>query len=200
MLIELFDKYRCDKGHKHGYDKVYEPIFAKLRNEPITLLEIGILRGQSLSAWVDYFPQALVIGIDTFDRVPPEDVDILFHPRVHWFRCDSTRDVPEELTEKLDIIIDDGNHIQAAQLATLRNYMPLLKPDGVYFIEDVLPFDAKQPKAMNTRYLENTVKGYAELVKALEPYKVAYHDCRDGHEPGSFIIEVRHGEASFSER
>ena len=175
MLAELFDKYRCDKGHKHGYEKVYDPIFAKLKDEPITLLEIGILRGQSLSAWADYFPQALIIGIDTFDRVPPEEVDILFHPRVHWFRCDSTRDVPEELTERLDIIIDDGYHTNEAQLETFKRYFPLLKDDGAYFIEDVPP---------------NGTKAYARLLDAIRPYNVTAHNLNI--RTGSCILEIRH--------
>ena len=138
MLRKIFDKHRCDKGSaRHRYDRVYEPLLSGLRDSPITLLEIGVFTGASLAAWLEYLPLATVIGVDTFQRMRPVDVEILRHPRVQWFRCDSTLQLPADLAAiRADVIIDDGNHTPAAQLATLRNFRPLLKTAGRYFIED----------------------------------------------------------------
>lgn len=187
-LAELFDRHGCDKGFRHRYHRAYEPLFAPLRFEPITLLEIGVLRGASLAAWTEYFPCAEIVGVDTFERVPADSIEILKHSRVHWFKCDSTKEAPNM---RADIIIDDGNHIQEAQRATFLNFMPRLKGGGRYFIEDVLPFDAEQPAWLNTRYPENTIAGHRELMKTLEPYVVIEHDLRDAQHPTSYMLEIR---------
>jgi hypothetical protein len=133
-MRKVFDKYRCDKGSRHGYERVYEPVFAPIRTQAFTLLEIGVFRGASLAAWADYFPNATLIGVDTFQRVPPGEVAILKHPRVRWFQMDSTEEAPS--IPLVDFIIDDGCHTPEAQFATYHNYRHLLKPGGRYFIED----------------------------------------------------------------
>ncbi len=133
MLRKIFDKHGCDKGKRHGYERVYEPVFAPIREQPITLIEIGVFRGESLAAWLEYLPNATLIAVDTFQRVPPRQIPVLNHPRVRWFRMDSTQEAPDV---QADFIIDDGCHDPVAQTATLQNYQPLLKPGGRYFIED----------------------------------------------------------------
>jgi hypothetical protein len=189
-LLECFDRYGCDKGSsKHRYDRAYEPVLKHLKDAPIRLLEIGVLRGASLSAWMDYFPNAQVIGVDTFQRVSPKQIEILKHPRVTWWQLDSTEWTP--MIDAVDIIIDDGDHIQASQRLTFAGYRHLLKPDGVYFIEDVLPFDAKQPAKLNTRYPENTAEGHRELMSSLAGYRVIPHDLRDARHPVSYLLEIR---------
>lgn len=134
-LRECFDKRGSDKGFRHGYESFYEPRFAPKRHEPLRILEIGVLSGASLAAWLDYFPNAQVIGVDTFKRVPASSVPILSHPRVTWWGLDSTEFVP--LIDEVDVVIDDGSHKPEAQLATLALYRRLLKSGGSYFIEDV---------------------------------------------------------------
>jgi hypothetical protein len=135
-LLECFDKHGCDKGSgRHRYDRFYEPIFEPIRNEPIRLLEIGIFRGASIAAWLDYFPNAQIIGVDNFSRVPPVQILVLNNPRVSYWACDSTALAPQ--IDKVDIVIDDGSHDPAAQHATLQHYRPLVKPRGRYFIEDI---------------------------------------------------------------
>jgi hypothetical protein len=133
-MRKIFDKHRCDKGSRHGYERVYEPVFAPIRTQAFTLLEIGVFRGASLAAWADYFPNATLIGVDTFERVPTHKVPMLNHPRVKWFQMDSTEEAPG--IPPVDFIIDDGCHTPEAQLATYQNYRHLLKPGGRYFIED----------------------------------------------------------------
>ena len=148
-LRDCFDRHGCDRGDRHGYERVYEPLFAMIRNQPLRILEIGIFKGAGIWAWLDYFPKATVFGIDTFQRVAPEQVEVLKHERVEWQQLNSTRH--GLFSGTFDIIIDDGCHRADAQLATWRNFYPALKPGGMYFIEDVWP---KGP-------------GYAELVAAL---------------------------------
>jgi cephalosporin hydroxylase len=135
-LLECFDKHGCDKGSgRHRYDRFYEPIFEPIRNEPIRLLEIGIFRGASIAAWLDYFPNAEIIGVDNFERIPPGEIKALKNSRVSFWACDSTALAPQ--IDKVDFVIDDGSHDPVKQLQTLKMYRPLLKAGGMYVIEDI---------------------------------------------------------------
>jgi len=65
--------YDSDKI-KHGYLGLYDPVLAPWIGKEITLLEVGVHRGESLRLWRDYFPHGTIIGID---RCLPEH----FQPR-----------------------------------------------------------------------------------------------------------------------
>ena len=191
-LRSCFDRHGCDKGSRHGYERVYEPAFEPMRLEPIRLLEIGIYRGASLKVWVDYFPNAEIFGIDTFQRVQPKDIPILNHPRVEWRQHDST--TPADFGH-FDFIIDDGLHTHISQRKTFDNFMPYAK---MYFIEDVYAFshmteDEKLCKWLTHGHLnkEYSEAEYSRLFRSLSPYVLEFHDLRKGHRPDSFIIEAR---------
>ena len=192
-LRECFDRHGCDKGCRHGYERVYGPAFNDLRYKPIRLLEIGIYQGASLAAWVDFFPNAEIFGIDTFQRVQPEDIPILNHPRVKWRQHDST--TPGDFGQ-FDIIIDDGLHTHVSQRKTFDNFMPYAK---MYFIEDVWAFshmteDEKMHRWPVRGYLHNeySEEAYSRLFRSLSPYVLEFHDMRDGCRPDSFIIQAEH--------
>lgn len=148
-LSEIFDQNMCDKGTwKHHYYRCYEPEFRRFRDEPIKILEIGTLKGASTLSWVQYFPNAEVYTIDTFERVPADSIRPLQHPRVKWLQCDSTdansinimRDAWGE-DIKFDVIIDDGCHFHFAIRDTFVNMISLLAKGGSYYIEDVINMD-----------------------------------------------------------
>ena len=94
--------------------------------------------GGSLRSWRDYFPRAQIVGIDV-----QLDTQFSGH-RIQTFICNSTdRATVEDLVTRnnlkaIDIIIDDGSHRAVDQLATLRNLFPLLAPNGLYVIEDIV--------------------------------------------------------------
>ena len=140
-MRELFNKHGCDKGLKHGYELVYERDFEKLRQLPINILEIGILHGDSLEVWLEYFPNATIYAVDTFERVAPEDIPILENPRVIWEKCDSTSSEAKNLwcDIKFDIIIDDGCHRFDETINFFENSIEMLNINGKYIIEDILP-------------------------------------------------------------
>ena len=147
MLDTLFNKYGCDKAKKHHYHTVYEPEFDSLRNEPINILEVGVFKGDSIRAWLDYFPNATIYGIDLFKRVSVKDIDVLHDDRVKFIKADSTNiGVRSQIKKywpriRFDIIIDDGLHTPDANAKTLHNLYPLLKKNGRYYVEDVWPID-----------------------------------------------------------
>ena len=200
-LVELFDKYKCDKGSlKHRYDRVYAPALEDLRDGPFHMLEIGIFKGNSTEAFVEYCPQVEIVGVDIFKRIKMENVSILKHSRVHGYKCDSLQGPTDEFMRSsgdgFDVIIDDGWHTHEAQRKTFRNFIPYLKEGGVYFIEDVWAYNFMTEEEKEHRWLKKHAPAFSEeeyqkLLNALEPYTVTYHDLREGYDPDTFILEIR---------
>ena len=200
-LVELFDKYGCDKGNlKHRYDRVYEPVLAQSKADSIRMLEIGIFKGNSTEAFIEFCPNLEVVGVDIFTRVDMKNIPILNHARVHPVKCNSLEG-PNKEFDKLaengfDIIIDDGLHTHEAQWKTFLNFIPYLKKGGVYFIEDVWAFDKMSAQEKEHYWLKKhgdafSEKEYQKLLNAIEPYNVTYHDLREGYDPDTFILEIR---------
>lgn len=115
----------------HGYAPVYERHFAKWRNEPIQLLEIGVQFGASIKTWLEYFSKAVIIGVDIAHEFHFE------HER-YIFRQGNQGD--PAFVKGLDfsptIVIDDGGHRMAEINASFLWLWNRLKPGGLYCIED----------------------------------------------------------------
>ena len=200
-LVELFDKYGCDKGNiKHRYDRVYEPVLVKYGDESFRMLEIGIFKGNSTEAFIEYCPNLEIVAVDIFTRIKMEDVSILNHPRVHGCKCNSLKGPNNEFFEYnnggYDIIIDDGLHTHRAQWQTFENFIPYLKDGGSYFIEDVWAYDRMAEKDKQHQWLKKHGQDFSEdeyqkLLDVIEPYEVTYHDLREGYDPDTFILEIK---------
>ncbi len=205
-LKDAFNKSKCDKSWKHGYEIIYGERFNEVlkRNDgalTTNLLEIGIFKGASLEAYFEYFryytDNFRICAVDLFDRIPPEEIQILNHPKVEWLAGDSTKIKWKDDT-KFDIIIDDGLHTPLAQAKTLDNFYPSLKSGGSYFIEDVWPIslmtnEERKHKWITTHPQDYTFENYRVLQKAIEQTKgrVIEHDFRVlTGQPDSFIIEI----------
>ena len=63
-LEQILNLYGSDKSTKHYYHTIYEPYFEKIRYDKINILEVGILDGKSMLAWLEYFPNAEIYGIE----------------------------------------------------------------------------------------------------------------------------------------
>jgi hypothetical protein len=134
-LIELFNtkKYNTDKGTVHDYLEVYDLLFYLKKNDPLTLLEIGVQRGDSLRLWADYFINANILGIDIHDHK-----NIFENPRI----TEIIKDIKETNINELpyfnfDIIIDDGSHRVEDQLIFIEKFYPILNKNGILIIEDI---------------------------------------------------------------
>jgi hypothetical protein len=150
----LFNKYGTDKVRYAG---AYELLLRDRRRAIRGLLEVGIgtlvpdvpssmvgysqphyRPGGSLRAWRDYLPFSTVVGLDV-----QEDTQFEGEERIVTCLCDSTNASRVETTlsrvavRGFDVVIDDGSHDGADQVATFANLYPHLAPGGLYFIEDV---------------------------------------------------------------
>jgi hypothetical protein len=140
-LAEVYQDYSApagwgDKGTAHDYLPVYEREITK-RNG-VTLLEIGVYAGHSIAMWDAYLTDSTVIGID----IDLSHLEMAHHLVRH---CDGTN--PQAVAEQLpdvtfDYVIDDGSHTLQDQLLSLGVFLPLMNPDGRYFIEDIVGDEA----------------------------------------------------------
>lgn len=203
MLDKLFNKYGCDKTAKHKYDLIYEPEFKSLKDKEINILEIGVFKGESTAAFLEYFPNATIYALDIFVRVLPEDIEVLQDPRVKWLQADSTAYNADELFKEkfgdveFDIVIDDGLHTPAANVATFNNFFPMLKDGGTFYIEDVWPLDIMDITQKKNSWLLKHPADYTnlkmnEFLEVIKPHDVTRFDNRNMTGcPDSYIISVK---------
>lgn len=118
----------------HGYGRAYDKHLFSSRETVKKVLEVGTRPG-SVSLWLDYFPNALVYGIDLID---PE----ISHERFVYENVDqSNRTQLSDFFNKhgsdFDVIIDDGLHAAFEQQVTMDVGFDHLSPGGFYIIEDM---------------------------------------------------------------
>ncbi len=127
----------------HDYCRHLERYFEPIRFKPIKLVEIGIGGGESARTWLEYFPHALVHGVDIVHGTNPYNTpgskDI---PRYVFNRGDQTSEVfwkcfAADYGNKFDIVIDDGSHIADDIITTFGFLWPNVVPGGIYEIEDL---------------------------------------------------------------
>lgn len=136
-------------GFKHGTDKLghgylpyYHTHFSPLRTKKLNILEIGVggygdpkKGGESLRLWQEYFRKGQIYGIDIHDKSPHAD------KRIRTFQ--GSQDDPsflETVASKIgdiDIIIDDGSHINKHIITSFNTLFTHLNPEGFYVIEDI---------------------------------------------------------------
>ena len=191
-MLELFEKYGCEKIW-HSYSDLYEADFEKIRHDNINILEVGTFRGQSINVWLEYFTNAKIYTIDTFERVAPEDLSMLQDPRVTYAKLDSTS--PEcnkhfkELGQKFDFIIDDGLHTPEAQRLTFEN---LIQFTNTYYIEDVWNLDKVKMSHpwIKSHANDFTQEKWQKLLESIGKYTVTHHDWRSKKKQDSYILKV----------
>lgn len=120
----------------HYFD-VYDRHFKKYRGKEVTVMEIGVAQGGSLSMWKHYFgDKAKIYGIDlnpNCKKFEEENVEVIIGSQ-------SDRNFLRQLKKqvpKLDILIDDGGHTMIQQIVSFEELYDHIKEDGVYLCEDL---------------------------------------------------------------
>ena len=140
-LKHLHDKdyYLTDKGTTHAYLEPYHDFFQSRRQSAKKVLEIGTgLYGGSLLLWRNYFTNAQIVGVDhnTWEDNPNSCFKTLIgEDRITLLHSDAYS-VPV-ISEKYDVIIDDGSHLAHHQKLAVELYLPLIADNGVFAIEDI---------------------------------------------------------------
>ncbi len=138
VLNELMAKYGSDKA-THGFCPFYESFFGPIREDVKKVLEVGVYHGASMLAWLDYFPNAKVLGIDdgTFQQQWPLGTD-----RAQVYIADQGARTQLALFlaragDGFDLILDDGSHTMWGQQVSLACLLPAVKKGGFYVVEDL---------------------------------------------------------------
>lgn len=138
-LIELAKQFKTDKQYPtHSYiEKYYSNTFESFRDRKnLTVVEIGVHRGESLELWHKYFTDANIIGID---RSPVNYTSS--SKNITVIQGKSSRLDTFKTIKNVDIVIDDGSHKVYDQIATYNILYPRLNPNGIYIIEDIRNID-----------------------------------------------------------
>ena len=116
----------------------YERFFSGIKDKNITLLELGIFRGESMLLWENYFSNGKIVGVDINKAGVADKSERIFE--FQGYQQD--RDFLDRVAQKtapggFDIIIDDASHIgDISKITFWHLFEHHLKPGGVYVIED----------------------------------------------------------------
>lgn len=186
-LSRLALLYGTDKWGSHWYTEHYRHYLESLRKQPVRLLEIGVggyddpREGAcSLRMWKAYFRRGQIVGLDLHDK------SALQEPRIAIHQGDQT---DAALLRRLcahyggfDIIIDDGSHLNEHVIQTFEILFPLLRPDGIYAVEDTQTaywptWGGGMDYAGNsTRYFQRLSDGLNHAEFPLADYEPTYWD------------------------
>jgi hypothetical protein len=136
ILDEIAIKYGTDKSSLfHNYAVKYDKLLSQFKEQFTNILEIGVLNGNSVKMWEEYFPNAIINGIDiNFECKQCES------ERIKITISDQGDENKLKELKKLgpfDFIVDDGSHIYNHQILSFQILFPFLKKGGIYVIEDI---------------------------------------------------------------
>jgi SAM-dependent methyltransferase len=137
-LEEYFEANEGRIIHKWmHYFEIYHRHFEPFRDRPVTVLEFGVYHGGSLQMWKHYFgPEARIVGVDINPACKELEED-----RIEVVIGDQEdREFLAALRDRLgpvEIVIDDGGHTMAQQIATFEEMFKAVRAGGVYLVEDL---------------------------------------------------------------
>ena len=155
-LTQLNEFHKSDKGtagkkegsifEGHSYiSHYYEKVFLPLKEKTKTIVEIGVNFGASMRLWHDYFPNAVIYGID---KNPQWDNTEKYDKK----RCkiitgnSNSTSTYKSIPKDIDIVIDDGSHKLVDQIRSFGILFPKLRTGGLYIIEDIGSIDEVKQK------------------------------------------------------
>ena len=189
-LSELSIKYKLDKNIAsgcHNYIPGYTELFESRRNDITKMLEIGIgsiengqmggvikngyKTGNSLKCWSEYFPNAIIYGMDIYSHTE------LNTEKIITFKADQSsasdlQNVMNDISDTLDIIIDDGSHCSDHQVFSFLFLNNFLRANGMYVIEDIQP-----PNIDKFLDLSIFSEHHAEYIR--DNFNIKYFDTRN---------------------
>lgn len=173
-LLELYNKHKKgdwpDKGSVHSYLEVYEELLAPYRETARVILEIGLMSGESLRMWTEYFA-GVTYGMDCsikpIDGLADLSGAIAEGYKVIIGDAASPADIEKNFkTLKFDVVIEDANHDVEQQLQIYKTLKPYLSKGAIYIIEDIQDIDStrhifenldseKQVTIIDRRHIKN---------------------------------------------
>ena len=146
----IIEESTSDKISHHGYHRFYPWFLTHLRGKNVNFLEIGIDKTESLKLWKGYFGSVNLHGID-IDEKQFNDTEVTLHKIDQSSSLELGKFVAT-VGIKFDVILDDGSHVPEHQILTINKLWELLKPGGIYIIEDIETSYWKKSKIYGYRF------------------------------------------------
>ena len=136
-LFQIYKNLNLASLKSDTYFRCYEEIFSEFIGKEIIFVEVGVLHGGSLLMWREYFgPNARIIGID----LDPNAKELEEKGFEIFIGSQSDEKFWENFYSKvgkIDILLDDGGHVNDQQIITLSQAVNNTRDNGVIVIEDV---------------------------------------------------------------
>lgn len=183
-----FNKHGSDKSAGHGYEYVYAYVLSKFTTN-INLLEIGMgsnnedtisnmgksgKPGASLFAFSELLPDSNIYGADVDKRILFNNKNIK-SGYLNQMDYSTYEEFHRNFGQvSFDIIIDDGIHIQSANLNTLLFSINNLNKGGFLIIEDIADYALDTwfivKKLLDSNYQLDIIKANIAYLVLLEKY------------------------------
>ena len=136
-LFQIYKNLKRESLKCDTYFQVYEEMFNKYVGKKMTFVEVGVLQGGSLFMWREYFGKnARIIGID----LHPNAKELEKHGFEIYIGSQSDKNFWRNFytkVGKIDILLDDGGHVNDQQIVTLSESVNNINDDGIIMTEDV---------------------------------------------------------------
>jgi predicted O-methyltransferase YrrM len=115
---------------------------------PKSIVELGIFDGGSVAFWYELFKPGKHIAVDLLDRTDSNYFKEYVASRgladkikTYWKTDQSDKEnlrriATNDLQDPLDLVIDDASHMYLPTRASFEVLFPMMKPGGLYVIED----------------------------------------------------------------
>ena len=177
-LDYLFEYFNSDKGNyyinqymqpikkknkridAHGYSKIYERYFEKIRNANLNVLELGSFYGNAAGAFYYYFKNS---NIYSGDICP--DLFRYKSQRLKNFYINTSSEISikKDLIDNqriFNVIIEDASHTLKDQIISLFMLFKILSPKGIFICEELDFPETRKDMNINNEYpdLKNILK------------------------------------------
>ena len=164
-LNEIAKRFGTDKSSEiHNYCVTYEKYFPFKRHDEITIMEIGVLNGESLNMWKEYYNQSTVIGIDIDPLCKKYEGNKIKIEIGSQDDADFLKIVTDKY-KSFDLIVDDGSHNSSDVIFSFNHLFDTLNSGGIYVVEDSC-----------TSYWEGYGGGYKNPNSSIEYFKSLIDD------------------------
>ncbi|CZT11713.1 uncharacterized protein RCO7_08685 [Rhynchosporium graminicola] len=145
-FLEIATKHGTDKVSPHHYNHMYEKYLDPVRDRPLKMLEIALGcnmaygPGKSYYTWLEFLPRVDLYYIEYDGACVEKWSKDMTNVKVFTGDQADARFLETFISASgggFDIIIDDGGHFMNQQLTSLNKLFPIVKPGGIYFIEDL---------------------------------------------------------------
>ena len=189
-LDYLFEYFNSDKGNyyinqymqpikkknkridAHGYSKIYERYFEKIRNANLNVLELGSFYGNAAGAFFYYFKNSSIYSGD----ICP-DLFRYKSQRLKNFYVNTSSEISikKDLIDNqriFNVIIEDASHTLKDQIISLFMLFKILSPKGIFICEELDFPETRKDMNINNEYPD--LKNILKAIKSNKDFNSKY--------------------------